>query len=143
MLVFVSKNYEYKRLFLDAELIDKNNFVVSLTKKPEELDEVIIFKIPNIKLSKDKAYEQANVDEIALEKAAQHPKPQGVYDGVLINSPDLIRIGGMILSLLIKEKEKTKEVPKIKFKTLVNSSLNQDFFSENLIAKTRRNRPIS
>lgn len=135
MLVFVSKNYEYKRLFLDSELMDKNNFVVSLSKKPEELEEVIIFTVPNIKLSKDKAYEQRKVDELALEKAAQHPKPYGVYDGVLVNSPDLLRIGGMILSLFIKEKEKTKEVPKIKFKTLVNSSLNQDFFQKTLLLK--------
>ena len=29
MLVFVSKNYEYKRLSLDSELIEKNNFVIS------------------------------------------------------------------------------------------------------------------
>lgn len=134
MLVFVSKNYEYKRLFLDAELMDKDNFVVSLTKKPEELEEVIIFKIPDIKLSKNKAYEQEKVDELALEKAAQHPKPQGVYDGVLINSPDLIRIGGMILSLFIKEKETTKKKFPI-FKDLVRLSYNDDFFCKTLQLK--------
>lgn len=134
MLVFVSKNYEYKRLFLDAELINENNFVVSLTKKPEELEEVIIFKVPNIKLSKDKAYEQAKANELALEKAAQHPKPQGVYDGVLINSPDLMRIGGMILSLFIKEKETTKKKIPI-FKDLVRLSYNDDFFCKTLQIK--------
>ena len=41
----------------------------------------------------------------------------------------------MILSLFIKEKEKKKEVPEIKFKTLVNSSLNQDFFQKTLLLK--------
>lgn len=132
MLVFVSKNYEYKRLFLDTQLMDKDNFVVSLTKKPEELEEVVIFKMSNIKLSKDKAYEQEKVAELALKKAAQHPKPSGVYDGTIANGVNLIRVGGMILSLFIKEKEKTKEVPEIKFKKLVESSLNQDFFRKTL-----------
>lgn len=134
MLVFVSKNYEYKRLNLDAELINKKNLLISLLRKPEELEEVIIFKIPNVKLSKDQAYEQEKVAELALEKAAQHPKPQGVYDGVLINSPDLIRIGGMILSLFIKEKETTKKKIPI-FKDLVRLSYNDDFFCKTLQLK--------
>jgi hypothetical protein len=54
--------------------LKKNNFVISLLRKPEELDEVVVFKIPNIKLSKDKAYEQRKIDELVLEKAANSPK---------------------------------------------------------------------
>lgn len=135
MLVFVSKNYEYKRLSLDSELIEKNNFVISLLRKPEELDEVVVFKIPNIKLSKDKAYEQGKINELVLEKAARNPKPLGVYDGSLVNSPDLMRIGGMILSLFVKQKETTKKkIPK--FKDLARKSYDDDFFCKTLQLKT-------
>jgi hypothetical protein len=42
ILVFVSKKYEYKRVFLEHELIDKNNFIIQLIPKPVELDEVVI-----------------------------------------------------------------------------------------------------
>lgn len=42
MLVFVSKNYEYKRLLLEKDLIEKGNLTISLVREPEELEEVVI-----------------------------------------------------------------------------------------------------
>lgn len=135
-LMLISKNYEYKRFILDPKLIEKNNFVISLLRKTEELDEVVIFKMPNIKLSKDKAYEQGKINELVLEKAARNPKPIGVYDGTLVNSPDLMRIGGMILGLFKKEKDIPKKViSKIEFKKIATSTCNQDFFSKTLKLK--------
>ena len=44
MLVFTSINYEYKRKFLEQTDIDSNNLVINLTKKIEQLDEVIVEK---------------------------------------------------------------------------------------------------
>jgi hypothetical protein len=136
MLVFVSKKYDYKRLIIDKEFLDKNNFTILLTRKPEQLEEVVVFKIPTIKLSKDKVYEQGKSDELALEKVANHPKPIGVYDGTLINSPDLMRIGGMILDLFIKKKENNKEiVSKIEFKELAKTNYPEIFFIDTLKLK--------
>lgn len=134
-LMFISKIYEYKTITIKEVDFQSANFIITLVKKPEELDEVVVFKIPTIKLSKDKTYEQGKADQLVLEKAAQHPKPLGVYDGTLVNSADLIRIGGMILGIFKKEKEKIKEVPEIKFKTLVNSNLDEDFFNKTLALK--------
>jgi hypothetical protein len=42
ILVFTSKNYEYKRKFLENEDIETNNLKIVLVKKPEELKEVVI-----------------------------------------------------------------------------------------------------
>lgn len=133
-LMFMSKKYEYTTIILQEANFLNSIFVIHLIKKPEELEEVVVFKMPNIKLSKDKRYEQGKLDELTLEKAAQHPKPLGVYDGTLINSPDIMRIGGMILSLFVKQKETTKK--KIcNFKDLARSSYGDDFFRKTLQLK--------
>ena len=51
MLVFTSKNYEYKRKFLENEDIQTNNLKIELVKKPEELKEVVIAqKLDAVKL---------------------------------------------------------------------------------------------
>ncbi len=42
MLVFTSKNYEYKRKFLESSDIEKKTIKIVLVKKPEELKEVVI-----------------------------------------------------------------------------------------------------
>jgi hypothetical protein len=42
MLVFTSKNYEYKRKFLEKEDIELNDLKIEVVKKPEELKEVVI-----------------------------------------------------------------------------------------------------
>ena len=44
MLIFSSVNYDYKRLFLEQEDIDKGNLIVVLTRKINQLDEVVIKK---------------------------------------------------------------------------------------------------
>lgn len=134
-LMFISKNYEYKKLFLKKEVLEKTDFIILMTRKPEQLEEVVVFKMPRIKLSKDHLYEQGKSDELVLEKAANHPKPIGVYDGTLTNSADLMRIGSMIRSIFIKQKETTKKIPEIEFKKIATSTCNQDFFSKTLQLK--------
>ncbi len=136
MLVFVSEKYDYKRVLLDKEFLKKNNFTVVLTRKPEQLEEVVVFKIPSIKLSKDKEYEQGKRDELVLEKAANHPKPIGVYDGTLINSPDLMMIGGMIISLFVQPKEGAMKKPKTEFKELAKTNCTETFFVNSLKLKS-------
>ena len=44
MLIFSSVNYDYKRLFLEQEDIDKGNLIVVLTRKINQLDEDVIKK---------------------------------------------------------------------------------------------------
>ena len=112
MLVFISEKYDYKRLFLDKEFLDKNNFIISLTRKPEQLEEVVVTKVS---LNTQGLFSQEVADEIKLEKGKYRNRT--IYDGTIENGADLKRIGGMILDLFIKKKEDNKEsISKIEFK---------------------------
>ena len=127
-LIFISKDHDIKKIVLDEKTIYKNNLLISLILKPQELKEVVITKIPAIKLSTDKAYEQGKLDQLAVEKSARSLKT-GVYNGSIENGMDLKRIGGMILKLFIKEKEAVKESPqKIEFKQLARNSCDEKFY---------------
>lgn len=134
-LLFISKNHDIKKIVVDQKTIDQNNLIISLILKPEQLEEVVITKMPSIKLSTDKGYEQGKLDKYALEKSARSLKT-GVYNGSIENGMDFMRIGGMILNLFRKEKEKIKEgPPKIEFIALAKSSCDQQFYIETLKLK--------
>jgi hypothetical protein len=135
LLVFISKNYDVKRLIINPNLFDNNSFSVALNLKPEELKEVVIAKMPSIKLSIDKSYEQGKLDDLEVKKRGEKLRT-GVYDGTTENGPDLIRIGGMIRGLFIKDKEPSKEkAPYIEFAVLAKSTCNQIFYLEKLKLK--------
>jgi hypothetical protein len=135
-LFFYTKEYYMQRLKLSSDQIDQNNLLVHMFKKPEELEEVVVTKMKSIKLSKDKGYEQKKLDEIALNKAARKLKT-GVYDGTIENGADLMRIGGMILGLFIKDKEPSKEkAPDIEFAVLAKKTCDSKFYLERLKLKT-------
>jgi hypothetical protein len=135
LLVFISKNYEVKRLLINPNLFDNNSFSVVLNLKPEELKEVVITKMPSIKLSIDKGYEQGKLDDIDVEKRGKKLRT-GVYDGTIENGADIMRIGGMILGLLIKDKKAPKEKdPDIEFAVLAKNTCNQKFYLEKLKLK--------
>lgn len=131
LLVFVSKKYYYKRLFIEKEDIKKNNIKITLTQKPEELEEVVITKT---QFNSQGVFSQEVADEIKLEKGVYRNRQ--VYDGTIENGADLMRIGGMILDLFIKKKETNKNPDvKIEFKELTTSSYEDSFFINTLKLK--------
>lgn len=135
-LIFISKNHDIKKIVLDQKTIDKNNLFISLILKPEQLKEVVVQNTPSIKLSKDAKWEQAKLDQYTLEKNASSLKNPGVYNGSIENGMDIKRIGGMILKLLIKEKEVVKKSPpQIEFKQLARSSCDEKFYLQTLKLK--------
>ena len=137
-LIFISKNHHVKKVILHQKTIDGNNFIILLTLKPEQLDEVVITKMPSIKLSLDKDYEQGKLDELTLEKSVSSLKT-GVSNGPIKNGMNLIRIGGMIIRLFTKEKELVKkDSPKIEFKDYTKSTLNKDYYLTNLQLKPEK-----
>lgn len=136
VLIFYSKKHEYKKVVLKAENLKEETFIVSVLRKPEELEEVIITKMPSIKLGLDKGYEQGKIDELTLKKAASTPKVLGVNNGTIENGIDLWRIGGMIIGLFLKDKEPTKvSAPAIDFKTYAKATCEDAFYIENLHLK--------
>lgn len=136
LLVFVNKEYELKKLTITPEIINKNNLLVELILKPEELKEVVITKMPSIKLSSDAKYEQGKLDQYGLEKSAYTPKVIGVNMGTIENGMDFMRTGGMIGGLFKKEKEPLKKKePIITFKDLAKKSCDQNYFINTLKLK--------
>ena len=86
MLVFTSINYEYKRKFLEQEHIDSNNLIIYLTKKIEQLDEVVVSKFPkldavNLRIL-DKPAKEYSVAERRLKNASEL-KPNLLMNGLL------------------------------------------------------------
>lgn len=135
LLVFISKNYELKRLLVNQKLYDKNSFSVILNLKPEELNEVVVTKMKSVKIGADKTYEQGKIDDIDVEKRGKKLRT-GVYDGTIENGPDIMRIGGMILGLFIKEKEDPKEKgTDVEFSVLAKNTYDQKFYLQKLKLK--------
>ncbi len=115
LLVIISEKYDYKRVFLDKEFLDKNNFTIVLTRKPEQLDEVVVtskISFPKIKFDKNIA------SQLNIEKAAANPKPFGVYDGTIENG----------MSLYINLPFGRKKIPEIEFKELAKTNYSETFF---------------
>ena len=137
-LVFVAKNHEIKEMKISIAVLNQGAIKISLSPKVEELKEVIVQSMPSIKLSKDAKWEQAKLDQYTLEKNAKKLKNPGVYTGSIENGMDLMRIGGMILKLFLKEKEEVKKVAitDIDFITLAKSSCDQKFYIETLKLKS-------
>jgi KaiC/GvpD/RAD55 family RecA-like ATPase len=121
MLVFISEKYDYKRLFLDKEFLDKNNFIILLTRKPEQLKEVVITKIsfPKIKFDKNIA------SQLNIEKAANNPKPFGVHYGTIENG----------IGMIINIPSSRKKIPEIEFKELTKTNYPETFFTDTLKLK--------
>jgi hypothetical protein len=134
-LIFIVKGYDIKRLVINSDMALKENNVVNLFKKPEELKEVLIVKMPSIRLSKDQKFEQSKLDELDMDKIQKTLKNPGVYDGQTAG-PDFVKIAGMIGKLFSKEKEPVKaKSPPIAFKDLVKNNFKADFYSKTLHLK--------
>lgn len=133
-LMFLSKSYEYKTITLKEADFLNPNFVISLVKKPEELDEVVVTRA--IKAPKIADMQRLLDTKIADDKYSQQKNPL-IKDATIPNGANPLRILGMILSIFIKEKEKekTKKVSEVNFKKLVNSTLDLDFFKKALDLK--------
>jgi hypothetical protein len=135
-LVFVSKEHQVKKLIINPKLFTNGEIDVELILKAEELNEVVITNMPSIKLSMDATWEQKKIDQYAIEKNASTPKVIGVNMGTIENGMNLMRIGGMIVSLFVKEKEPTKnQSPEVQFKDFAKSNCNQNYFLETLKLK--------
>jgi hypothetical protein len=124
-LIFFYKDYFFKRIKLTQNDLDKNNLLIDMIVKPEELDEVVIHKInfPHV----DPARE-------SLSTNSSNPlqKYTGVYDGTT-NGINFIAVGQQIFDLFKKEKEKPKKKTlEIDFKKLVATSIPNDFFTKDL-----------
>jgi hypothetical protein len=73
ILVFVSKEHQIKKITINLNY-SKDELVVELILKAEELNEVVITNMPSIKISKNEKWEQDKLDEYTLEKMQELQK---------------------------------------------------------------------
>ena len=132
VVVFASKLYEYKRISVLPEYLNNCIQIISLIKKPEELNEVIVTKMKWQHIGSDKNAS----NQIALDKMQSQIKNPFIYDGSITNGPDLIKIGKLIIDLFKKDKtEVKKEIPEIKFYELAKNKNYQEYYSKSLNLK--------
>jgi hypothetical protein len=121
-LMFIAKNYQYKKVILEMEHNEKNKLLISLVRKPEELEEVVVVSkiaFPKIKFDKNIA------SQLTIEKAAINRKPTGVYDGTIENGMGMtITLGGG-----------RKKIHQIDFKELVKKTNDENYYLEILKLK--------
>lgn len=136
ILIFIARNYEPAKIVINPLIINDNDLIIELVLKAEELKEVVITKIPSIKLGSDTKFEQEKLDKYALDKAARTPKVIGVNMGTIENGMDFIRMGRDFAKILKKEKEPVKvEKTIVPFKNLAKKSCNENYFLETLKLK--------
>jgi hypothetical protein len=132
-LLFFSKDYFFTRLKITQANIDKNNIIVNMVIKAEELDEVVItaMKFNPVKIS------QKDLDEVKLYKdAGSLQKYTGVYDGTIPNGMDFARMGKGLLNLFKKDDEEPKKkTSETDFKKLIAKTIPSDFFTKDLKLK--------
>ncbi|WP_409415408.1 hypothetical protein [Flavobacterium sp. PS2] len=132
-LLFFSKDYFFTRLKITQANIDKNNIIVNMAIKAEELDEVVVttMKFNPVKIS------QKDLDNVKLYKeAGSLQKYTGVYDGTIPNGMDFTRMGTGLLNLFKKDKEELKKkTSETDFKKLIAKSIPSDFFTKDLKLK--------
>ena len=135
-LLFYIKNFNLKRLKVSPKQIELNNLEIEMLKNAEELNEVIVEKKQNLKLSKDKKYEQSKLDAYATEKFDNREGFQTMRKGTFVNGLNFVTIGKKLLELFAKEKEPEKETSiEGEFATLAKSTCDQKFFIHNLKLK--------
>lgn len=133
-LIFFQKDHFFKRLKISQENIDKNNIVVNMIPRPEELDEVVVtsMKLQPFKIS------QHDIDTIKLTKdVTSLQKYTGVYDGTIPNGMDFARMGTGVLNLFKSDKkeELKKKTEQSSFKKLIAASIPSTFFTNDLKLK--------
>ena len=135
-LLFYSKDFNLKRLKVSPKQLELNNLQVEMFKKAEELEEVVVEKVHNIELHKDKAYEKGKRDEIDVINSVEYIKKRTVYEGTIDNGMNLIGVAKKLVGLFIKEKEPEKESPpEIEFAVLAKNICDQKFYLETLKLK--------
>jgi len=132
IIVFASKLYEIKRITLQYENLNNLVQVVSLIKKPEELNEVIVKKINWKPIGSDKNAS----NQIALDKMQSQIKNPFIYDGSITNGMDFIKIGRTLIDLFKKDKPNIKnKIPEIQFYELAKDKNYQEYYTKTLKLK--------
>ena len=131
-LVFSSLNFFTKKIVLDNENFQDNPFVVKLFLKINNLDEVKVFN-NNDKYSPIGENTQKYVDKQYINDDKSHLKNQNVFDGVITNGTDFVRLFKDVVKIFKKnEPKKTDYFANVSFTELVLKKVKYTYFINTL-----------
>jgi hypothetical protein len=125
LIVVVAKNCFEKQIYLSNALLSQNNLIIEITKKANELKEVIVTK-----------EEFVTPAEIAVSKSmnaynrTMAANQSGVYTGETINGMDFVAIGKLIGKLF--KKKKKQKITTVNFKEYIAENVDETFLHKTL-----------
>jgi hypothetical protein len=129
IVVFASRLYEVKTITVQTESLNNPLQIITLIKKPEELNEVIVKKINWKRIGSDKNAS----NQIALDKMQSQIKNPFIYDGSIPYGMDFIKIGKLLIDLFKKDKKVAKkQIPEIKFNELAKNTFYEEYCTKTL-----------
>jgi len=128
ILFFFGKEYTSTSTTVNRNALEKQNFNVSLSKKPIEIDEIVIEKGRSVWT---KSELQRILDVQYFDDGQSSPKNKLIYDGQT-QGIDFAQLGKRILKSLRKNKKQASSIP---FKDYITAKFNQKFFLETLELK--------
>lgn len=128
LLFFFGKEYTSTSTSVNQNALDNHNFRISLSKKPIEIDEIVIEKGRSVWT---KSELQKILDVQYFDDGQTSPKNRLIYDGKTYGV-DFAQIGRRILKSLKKNKKEASTIP---FKDYITAKFNQNFFLEKLELK--------
>ncbi|MEK8179336.1 hypothetical protein WMW71_03190 [Flavobacterium buctense] len=132
-LFIISKEYTDRRIVLTQELFELESLILYLEQKPIALEDVEILKKSSLKVE----VKQSDIDAIKLAKQANALKVVNVYDGIIENGIDFVRMGKGLFNLFKnKDKEKPENaLPPILFKDYLTLNFDTAFYTQKLKLK--------
>ncbi len=133
ILVFVSKQYELKKIAINPLIANNNDLIVELTLKAEELKEVVISTIEH----KTTWLTKEEIEEIKLNssrpkqglKIIDYKEPSTLFGA------DFIRLGKQVTKLFKKEETTKAESLNTNFKDFAKASCEKNYFLKTLKLK--------
>lgn len=127
-LFFFGKEYTSTSTTVSQNALENHNFRISLSKKPIEIDEIVIEKGRSVWT---KSELQRILDVQYFDDGQSSPKNKLIYNGQT-HGIDFAQIGRRILKSLKKNRKQASSIP---FKDYITAKFNQNFFLETLELK--------
>jgi len=138
-ILFYHKNHELKGIKISSDDIKNGTISVEITRKTEELKEVVIQSFSMGAIMPD----QKTTNEIELNKKKKSLQRYitGYNDGTITNGLDFVKMGKMLFGGLFKGK-KEKAVNPVEFKEIAKTSFDEKFYTETLKLKKEEIEPF-
>jgi hypothetical protein len=125
LLVVVAKNCFEKQIYLSTSLLSQDKLIIEITKKANELEEVVVKKEALVSQE-----EIAKIIGLNRYNSTMLANQSGVYTGETINGMDFVAIGKLIGKLF--KKKKKQKIATVNFKEYIAENVDETFLHKTL-----------